>query len=109
MPRTKNREVTYTIEYDIPALMAMGKNTYFQTDRVKESLSMIGDAFVVQLGRPTEFWPPNLERARTAVKQAAEDMIVADDIITDGTVYAVNQETGDFSSWNIAVKFRLLS
>lgn len=109
MPRTENRKVTYTIEYDIPQLMAMGSNTYFQTDRIKESLAMIGDAFVVNFGSPPEFWFMNLQRARKAIKDAAEAMIVAKEPMTDGTVYSVNQNTVDFSSWDIVVKFRLVS
>lgn len=109
MPRTENRKVTYTIEYDIPQLMALGSNTYYQTDRVKEVLSMIGDMFVVQFGSPEEFWFPNLQRAKKAIKDAAEAMIVAKEPMENGTVYFVSQNTADFSSWDITVKFRLLS
>lgn len=108
MPRTANRKVNYTIEIDTAQIAALGGKTYFQTSNPQDALSMMGDAAVKVLGYMEELWPQNREYARNAMKKYFMNFIVTETEPGTYPVYSVNQNTGDFSSWDVTVDLRYI-
>ena len=108
MPRTENRKATYTLEIDSAQIAALGGKTYLQTDRPEEVLGMMGDAAVKVLGYIPELWPENLDRARRAVKKYFINFIETGGDVGKYQMYSVNQNTSDFSSWDVIIDLRYL-
>lgn len=108
MPRTANRKVTYTLEVDNPQLVALGSTTYFQTSNPTQALSNMGDAAVVVVGNIPELWHNNMMLAKIAIKQAFQNFITSGNPPDLSTMYSVNQDTSDFSSWDVKVNLRFI-